>query len=359
MRKLEVSLMEKNIPIEIKNGLFKEAGERIRDLFPGKKVMIVTDSNLESMYGKDLAGRLQDLHIETDLYAIPAGEGSKSHEQLLKLYTAFADFGLTRKDIVIALGGGVTGDLAGYAAATWLRGTGLIQMPTSLLAMVDSSIGGKVAVNLPIGKNLVGSFYHPQWVMIDPLLLSTLPERHFADGMAEIIKYGCIADEKLFSAMEGMKTRQSVMEKIEEIIFRCCDIKRQVVEKDEQENGLRMILNFGHTFGHAIEKIYNYERYTHGEAVAMGMVYITRLSNRLGFCDGDIPEKIRSLLLQFKLPVDFPKMDPELVQRAVMIDKKARTKDIHLVLIQMIGKVVIEKIPKDRIGGLIHENFDD
>ncbi len=275
MKELRVRLVHKEYPVLIGNGLFKSAGEKIREMFPGRKVFIVTDSNLAQSYGEDLAGRLRKLDVETGLYVYPAGEESKSHGVLLELYHAFARAGITRRDVVVALGGGVTGDLAGFAASTWLRGTVFLQIPTSLLAMVDSSIGGKVAVNLPEGKNLVGSFYHPEAVFIDPSLLLTLPDRHFADGMAEVAKYGCIRSEGLFVLLENMKSRADIMEHIEEIICLCCDIKRQVVEEDEREESLRMILNFGHTFGHAVEKYYQYKEYTHGEAVSIGKSHTT------------------------------------------------------------------------------------
>jgi len=356
MKALKLSLKHKTVPVEIENGLFQKAAQRVKELFGDRKIMLVTDSNVGPIYAEKLFTKLQDLNIEAGIYTVPAGESSKSHEQLLKLYTAFAGFGITRRDIVMAVGGGVTGDLAGYAASTWLRGTGLVHIPTSLLAMVDSSIGGKVAVNLPHGKNLVGSFYHPEIVLIDPLLLKTLPGRYFFDGFAEVIKYGLISDESLFEMLEGLKNRESIMEHIEEIIFRCCDIKRNVVEQDETESGMRMILNFGHTFGHAIEKVFGYEKYTHGEAISIGMVYISELSEMLGFCNPGLSERIRSVLSGYGLPVDFPEMDNNAVIDAVLIDKKSRTNEINLVMIGKPGKVFIKRFPKEQIGGMVNEN---
>ena len=359
MKKMEIKLKHISYPIHIEKGLFQRAGDLIYKLFTGRKFIIITDGNVEQIYGHELLKQLRDLKAEAAVYQFPAGEQSKSHYELIRLYYYLAESNMTRKDVIIALGGGVTGDLAGYAASTWLRGTRFIQIPTSLLAMVDSGIGGKVAVNLSVGKNLVGSFYHPKCVLIDPLLLKTLPDRHFNDGMAEVIKYGCIADECLFKLLESMKSREAVMEQIEEIVFRCCDIKRNIVEEDERENNLRMILNFGHTFGHAIEKLFNYEKYTHGEAVSIGMVFIAGLSQKLGYCDGKLPERIVSLLKQFGLPVDFPELEGKQVVNSVLMDKKARTSDISLVLIKDFGKVCIESFPKSMMGGFVDAELNN
>lgn len=357
MQKLEIDLKHKKYPIYIGKGLFKDAGSFLGKIIDGRRAIIITDSNLYPSYGLELYGMLKANRNETEIYTIPAGENSKSLNELSNLYSSFAGFGITRNDYIIALGGGVTGDLAGFAASTWLRGTGFIQIPSSLLAMVDSSIGGKVAVNLPAGKNLVGSFYHPEAVLIDPLLLETLPDRHFADGMAEIIKYGCIEGEALFKRLENLKDRRNIMEYIEDIIYSCCDIKHLIVEEDEHERNLRMILNFGHTIGHAIEKYYGYEKYTHGEAVSIGMVFIAGLSQKLGYCGNNIKDRLRSLLSQFGLPVEFPDLEPETFLEAVFVDKKARTNDIYLILIKEIGNLIIEKFSKERIGGLIHEEL--
>lgn len=358
MRELTVELTHKIYPILIENHLFQNAGALIQRFFPKRKVFIVTDSNLAPIYGTALTEQLVKLNIQAALYVFPAGETSKSHEQLLKLYEAFSQAEITRKDVIIALGGGVTGDLTGFAASTWLRGTGFIQIPTSLLAMVDSSIGGKVAVNLPVGKNLVGSFYHPEAVLIDPLLLNTLPDRHFSDGMAEVIKHGCICDKEMFNWLEKLGCRENFMEHAEEIICRNCDIKRQVVQQDERETSLRMILNFGHTFGHAIEKAFHYEKYTHGECVSMGMVFAAELSCRLGYCDAAVPQKIRSLVALYHLPANWPEVNPEIIKNTVMLDKKAQTHKLCLVLIKSIGEVVLEKYPKEIIGGWIDEKYN-
>lgn len=358
MKELSVKLAHKTYPILIENNLFQRAGEVIQGFFPGRKVFIVTDSNLASVYGSVLVEQLAKLNIQAGLYTYPAGETSKSHEQLLKMYEVFSQAEITRKDVVVALGGGVTGDMTGFAASTWLRGTGFVQIPTSLLAMVDSSIGGKVAVNLPVGKNLVGTFYHPEVVLIDPLMLNTLPDRHFADGMAEVIKHGCIRDKEMFDWLDKLGSRKGFMEHAEELICRNCDIKRQVVQQDERETGLRMLLNFGHTFGHAIEKVFHYEKYTHGEAISMGMVFAAELSNKLGYCDEEVVRKIRALITRYQLPTDWPEVDPEKIKSAVLLDKKAQTNDLYLVLIKGIGDAVLEKYPKQRVEEWIDEKLN-
>lgn len=349
MRELTIKLPDKSYPILIKKGLFERAGEFIQKLFADCKVFIVTDSNVASVYGDKLVKQLDKAGVVSYLYVFPAGESSKCHNELLKIYEALGKAGITRKDTVVALGGGVTGDLTGFAASTWLRGTGFLQIPTTLLAMIDSSIGGKVAVDLPAGKNLVGSFYHPKAVLIDPLLLNTLPDRVFADGMAEVVKHGCIRDEGLFSELEQMKSRSQIMSLIDNIILRNCDIKRQIVEQDERESGLRMILNFGHTFGHVVEKAFQYKKYTHGEAVAVGMVFAAELSFKLGLCNEKTVERLKSLLQQFQLPIHWPVIDPEIAREAILVDKKAGTDHMNLVLIRDIGNVTIEKYSKDLV----------
>ncbi len=354
MNELKVKLSHTTYPIFIKKGLFKEAGTLFRTLLHGKRAMIVTDSNLSPTYGKELLDSLNADGFEAGISIIPTGERSKSLDVLSTLYNSFAQFGITRNDFVIALGGGVTGDLSGFAASTWLRGTGFMQIPSSLLAMVDSSIGGKVAVNLPIGKNLVGAFYHPEIVLIDPLLLETLPERHFADGMAEVIKYGCIDDKDLFKSLESINDKSHAMENIEDIIYSCCDIKRKIVELDERETNLRMVLNFGHTIGHAIEKFFKYEKYTHGEAISLGMIFAADLSHMLGYCSSELSDRLRILLSKFNLPVQLLGINTEDIINTVLVDKKVRTNEINLILIKSIGNVIIEKFPVDRIGGFIN-----
>ncbi len=239
----------------------------------------------------------------------------------------------------------VVGDLAGYAAASLLRGIPFIQIPTTVLAQVDSSVGGKVAIDLPQGKNLVGAFYQPKLVLIDPECLRTLNARVLSDGMAEVIKYGAIRDAALFERLENIKNREELFAKIGEIVYTCCDIKRCVVEEDELDTGGRMILNFGHTFGHAIEKQYHYETYTHGEAVGIGMVMACGYGERCGITPAGTADRMMRILSQYRLPTNV-EMDPGVLRGAMAVDKKGEGSRINLILLRDIGKVCIEKINK-------------
>ena len=315
MRELFVKLAHKTYPILIENNLFQRAGEVIRGIFPGRKVFIVTDSNLASVYGSVLVEQLEKLNIQAGLYTYPAGETSKNHEQLLKMYEAFSQAEITRKDVVVALGGGVTGDMTGFAASTWLRGTGFVQIPTSLLAMVDSSIGGKVAVNLPVGKNLVehsiirGS--------ADRSFDAEHPARRaFRRWNGRSDQAWCIRDNEMFDWLDTLGGRKGFMEHAEELICRNCDIKRQVVQQDERETGLRMLLNFGHTFGHAIEKVFIIEVY-HGEAVAIEWC-LHQLSCKLGYCHERCAEN-RALVTRYQLINNWPKVDREIKITVLLI----------------------------------------
>ena len=254
MKRLEVALPGRGYDILIERGLLAQAGERIRAVLPrAAKVAVVSDSTVAPLYGRSVLDSLARAGYEAALFTVPAGEGSKNAAQLSELWEGFMAFGLTRTDAVVALGGGVVGDLAGFAAATILRGVDFVQIPTTLLAQVDSSVGGKVAIDLAQGKNLAGAFWQPKLVLMDPETLSTLSDETFADGMAEVIKYACIADRDFFDFLATHPSRGEVMANIEHVLYTCCDIKRSVVEADEHDTGARMILNFGHTLGHAYE----------------------------------------------------------------------------------------------------------
>ena len=248
----------------------------------------------------------------------------------------------------VALGGGVVGDLTGFCASTLLRGIPFVQIPTTLLAQVDSSVGGKVAVNLPKGKNLVGAFYQPKLVLIDPTCLETLSDRTFSDGMAEVIKYGVILDEELFGKIEASPSRQSIMDIIDDVIFRSCQLKKMVVEEDELDLGGRMILNFGHTFGHAIEKKYNFTDYTHGEAVAAGMVMAAEYGENMGISAPGTASRIRKLVSAFNLPQDVA-IDSQSFLDAVKVDKKGEGNIVSLVIPEKIGKVILKRTEKTDI----------
>jgi 3-dehydroquinate synthase len=352
MSSLRVNLPGREYDILCENGCLDRAGALLRPILRGKLAVVVTDSNVSPLYANRLARSLHLGGFQAAILEIPAGEQSKNPQVLAELWEQMMDLGLTRSDAVIALGGGVVGDLAGFAAATILRGVDFVQIPTTLLAQVDSSVGGKVAVDLEAGKNLAGAFYQPKMVLMDPECLKTLPDRVFSDGMAEVIKYGCIWDEKLFDRLDALGSRQGVMDHIQEIVLGCCDIKRQVVEQDETEAGLRMILNFGHTLGHVYEKAYNYETYTHGEAVAAGMVIAAQLGEKLGITPAGTDRKIAQVLEKFRLPthIDASKAD---YQTTLTHDKKSDGGDISFIALEKIGKVQPVKLPKQQLLALL------
>ena len=258
------------------------------------------------------------------------------------------DFGLTRTDGVVALGGGVVGDLTGFAAATILRGVDFVQIPTTLLAQVDSSVGGKVAVDLEHGKNLAGAFYQPKLVLMDPDTLNTLDGQTFADGMAEVIKYGCIWDEDFFDFLAARPSRDALMADIEHILYTCCDIKRQVVVEDERDTGLRMLLNFGHTLGHAYELAGRYTEWTHGQAVAAGMCAAARLGAALGVTPPGVPERIVSACAALGLPTSISCTAANYAA-AIGLDKKGSGADISVILLEKMGRAVPHKMPRARL----------
>jgi len=262
------------------------------------------------------------------------------------------DFGLTRTDGVVALGGGVVGDLAGFAAATILRGVAFVQIPTTLLAQVDSSVGGKVAVDLEHGKNLAGAFYQPRLVLMDPDALDTLPLPVFMDGMAEVVKYGCIRDAGFFEFLTARPSRPQLMADIEHILYTCCDIKREVVTEDELDTGLRMILNFGHTLGHAYELAGHYTEWSHGQAVAAGMCAAAKLGAALGVTPPDVPGRVEDALAGLGLPTAISCSMGDYAA-AVGLDKKGAGTDITLILLDKLGHAVPHKLPKAQLMGLL------
>lgn len=348
MKKLTVFLPGRAYDIVSEPGLLDKAGALLRPILKGKLAVVITDSNVEPLYGTRVLRSLHLAGFQTALLEIPAGEQSKCPEVLAEIWEQLMDVGLTRSDAVIALGGGVVGDLTGFAAATILRGVDFVQIPTTLLAQVDSSVGGKVAVDLNAGKNLAGAFYQPKMVLMDPECLKTLPDRVFSDGMAEVIKYGCIWDRALFEKLDALGSREAIMAQIEEITLACCDIKRQVVERDELDTGLRMLLNFGHTLGHVYEKAYHYETYTHGEAVAAGMVAAARLGQRLGVTPDGTEKEIAALLKKFGLPTEIAASQAD-YEETLVKDKKSQGENIHLIVLREIGKAEAVKLKKTEL----------
>ncbi|MCY6369993.1 3-dehydroquinate synthase [Clostridium ganghwense] len=349
MKELGINLIENSYPIYIKKGLIDSIGEEIKKISTNKKIAIITDENVDKFYGEKVKNKLEENNFEVFKIVLKPGEKSKSFDVLLKVYDKLLDFGITRGDLIIALGGGVIGDLTGFAAATLLRGIPFIQIPTSLLAQIDSSIGGKVAVDLPRGKNLVGNFYHPKAVFIDPNVLKTLDKRFLYDGMAEVIKYGCIKDKNLFDDLLKYDGEEDLFYHMEDIIYACCSIKKEVVEKDEKDTGDRMLLNFGHTIGHAIEKYFNFEKYTHGEAVALGMYAITKKSEDMGITKKGTCENIKHILKKYKLQYKINFEDKDKILEAINLDKKNKGEFINVILLNYIGEGVIKKINKEEI----------
>ena len=347
---LHIDVTDRKYPIYIQRGILSDLGKRIPKTYSKQKIAVITDDLLKEIYGDQIEKSLQEAGFLTKILSIEPGERSKSLETAAFLYDELLDFGINREDRILTFGGGVVGDLGGFVASTFLRGIPFIQFPTTLLAQVDSSIGGKVAVNLKQGKNLVGSFYHPQLVLIDPDLLQTLDKKYFRDGLAEVIKYGAIRDKDLFfRLLDWYDSEEDLLSDMEFIIYRCCGIKKEIVEKDERDKGERMLLNFGHTIGHGIERAFHYERYTHGEAVAIGMHEITKRSERMGETKPGTSEEIRKILIKYRLPYQIPDLDKKEFLKHIQHDKKALGEEMHVVLLEEIGKGYIQPIKREAI----------
>lgn len=340
---LTVKTSNSSYNILIENSIFDRIGEVIKNVAENNAVYVITDRNVDRIYGEKFKNHLKNSNVKFKYKVLPDGERTKSLKTLFELYSELAKANITRKDYIIAFGGGVIGDLSGFLAATYLRGTGLIQIPTTLLAQVDSSVGGKTAVDLPEGKNLVGSFYPPQKVIIDPEFIKTLPKRVLNDGMAEVIKYGAIRDEKLFSLLEN----NDIKDVANEVISTCVRIKKDVVENDEFDTGERMILNFGHTYGHIVESAYNYETYTHGEGVAIGMLRITKKTEEMGITEKGIAKRLAGLLKKNNLLFDNVNIEKEKARKILNLDKKSSESIIKYAVITKIGSSEIMPLDKN------------
>ncbi|OOB79979.1 MAG: 3-dehydroquinate synthase [Epulopiscium sp. Nuni2H_MBin003] len=346
MKKLKVDLGINSYPIYIEDGLLEKVDTLIEKHLPKtKKVFIITDTNVEKYYLEIIKKNLSNFTVE--YMVIEAGEKSKSIAMLEPIFTKLVAAKLTRTDAIIALGGGVVGDLAGFIASIYLRGINFVQIPTSLLAQVDSSVGGKVAVDLIEGKNLVGSFYHPKLVIIDPKVLQTLPQKFIADGLGEVTKYAFIKDAELYEYMIKFENMQELIENIADIIYICCDIKKTIVEQDEKDTAERMVLNFGHTLGHAIETVCGYENYTHGEAVAIGMYEITKISEKMGLTKAGTLDKIKKLLDKYNLDTQLPDMQRDELFKVIELDKKNLSQQLNLILLKEVGECYIHQTSID------------
>ena len=350
MREVKVDLGAKSYSIYIGYGLEKQLQEFVRQSVFSDRALLITDSHVGSLYGGKIKKLLDDAGLRTEIAQIPAGENSKSLSVAETLYTRAIKLGLDRKSPIFALGGGVVGDLAGFIAATYMRGVPFVQLPTSLLAQVDSSVGGKVAVNHALGKNLIGAFYQPKAVFMDLNLLATLPKREIYTGLGEIIKYGIIYDKDFFQYLE--QNQQAVLDLAPEaathIIARSCEIKAAVVSQDEQEAGLRRILNFGHTMAHAIEKETGYARYNHGEAVAVGIVGAADISERLGLIPSAEKARVTALVKALNLSVQAEGCAVANLYQDIFHDKKTIGGKVNWVLMTEIGTVVSRNdVPED------------
>ncbi len=325
-------------------GLLPQLGLRAKELLPGRSVCIVSDDTVAALYEKTARRSLEEAGFTVYTYVFPHGEESKSGGQFLDLLGFLAQHHLTRADGLVALGGGVTGDLTGFAAACYLRGVGYLQVPTSLLAMVDSSVGGKTAIDLPQGKNLCGAFYQPRLVLCDTDALATLPMEVFYDGCAEVIKYGVLGSRTLFEALKARPDWTKV-------VSQCVELKRQLVEEDEFDTGRRQMLNLGHTLGHAVEKNSNFAL-SHGKAVAIGMAMIARGAEEKGFCTKETRDDVIALLRQYHLPTETEQPVEEIYATALG-DKKRQGNTLTLVVPEEIGRCRLETIPVEELKAWI------
>lgn len=354
---IQVDLGSRSYPIHVRTGLLQDASRLVSAATRARRLLLVSHPLLMELHGRRLASNLVEAGFELSVAEVPPGEKSKSLSMVSKLYGQMAANGLDRHSCVLALGGGVIGDLAGFAAATWLRGIDVIQIPTTLLAMVDSAIGGKTGVNLPIGKNLVGAFHQPQAVLADPEVLATLPPRDVRSGMAEVIKSGIIADAKLFDFVEANTERCRKGEP--SVLARCivdsAACKARVVSADEREGGLRAILNYGHTAGHAVEKAAGYRRLRHGEAVAIGMVAAARIGVLVARTPVAIVDRIEALVAALGLPSKVPEgIGVEQLIATMALDKKAKGGSVKWVMATDIGTVETNVVvPEDAVRAVL------
>ena len=338
MQVIHVDLGAHAYDIEIEAGSLPQIGAKVAKLLPkAKKAAIISDTNVAPLYAAKLEASLAAAGLGVVKVIIEAGEQSKNMTVLSSVLEQLAQGGLTRSDVVLTLGGGVVGDLGGFAAASYMRGVAFVQVPTSLLAQIDSSVGGKVAVDLAAGKNLAGAFYQPKAVFIDTDLLATLSTRFLHDGLAEAIKYGCIKDAALFDKIAGFANDAALLANIDDIGAICCAIKARIVEQDEFDTGLRMLLNFGHTLGHAVEQHFGYSGFTHGEGVAIGMYQLTKRTEELGLTPTGSAERIKGVLQKYNLPIDAGVAKSELLDTMAR-DKKKNGNSITIIILRAIGE---------------------
>ena len=353
MRTVKVPLAERSYPIRIGTKLLAELGKQCAQIRLGKRCAVISDANVSRHYRKRAIDSLKNAGFEPIFISLNAGEKSKTLKNVQACYKHLAKHRLERGSFIVALGGGVIGDLGGFVAATYLRGIDFVQVPTTLLAQVDSSVGGKVGVNLPAGKNLVGAFYQPRLVLCDLDTLRTLPTREFRAGMAEVIKYGIIYDAKLFARLERElpKLLKHDMPTMATVVARCCQIKAEVVGHDEKEAGLRAVLNFGHTIGHGLEAISRYGKYLHGEAISIGQMATAKISHAVSGLPSTHVTRMKTLFSQASLPtqVKLTAAQTRNLFVAMKLDKKVKGGKIQFVLAKEIGRVVIGQTVTDKV----------
>lgn len=356
-----VNLPQQSYDIAVIAGGLDDLGVWMSRLKLGKKVLVVSNPVIVKKYEERTLAALKLVGYEVTSFTLPAGERYKTLKSVQKIYDVALENCLERSSTIVALGGGVIGDMAGFAAATWLRGINVVQVPTSLLAMVDSSVGGKTGVNHPHGKNLIGAFHQPRFVLIDPLVLKTLPPREFRAGMAEVIKYGIIWDTELFSKLEATKRLDQLRyvdeELLDIIIVRSCQAKADVVSQDEKESGLRAILNYGHTIGHAVESLTEYKLVNHGEAVAIGMVAAGQIAVQLKMWTPEEAQRQDALIQKTGLPTQLPSgLDIEAIIDSLQTDKKVQDGKVRFILPTQLGKVTItDEVPSEVIQQVLRQ----
>jgi 3-dehydroquinate synthase len=342
MERVAVELGDRSYPIMIGSGILSGLGGQLR----GADVCVLTNPLVDSLYGEAVRESIEREGGAVHSIVVPDGETSKDFGHLMEVYDALLTHRAQRKTPLIALGGGVIGDLGGFCAATFMRGIPFVQVPTTLLAQVDSSVGGKTAVNHPLGKNLIGVFYQPRLVFIDVDTLNTLPREEFLSGMAEVIKYGVVLDGELFTLLE--ERREAILNKQRDalipIIRRSVEIKADVVRQDEREEGLRSVLNFGHTLGHAIERLVGYGRIRHGDAVAKGMAFSADVSLKMGLIPGEVRDRVVGLLTAYGFDLSIPPFNAREYQNALIVDKKSEGAVINYVLTGGIGRFILKKL---------------
>ena len=355
--RIPVTLRDRSYEILVQHGLLARLGEQLSRLGLGPTAVVITNPIVKRLYAARVMRSLKAHGFDVDLLIVPDGEEAKSMRWLNRILDALVRTRRERQTSLVALGGGVVGDLAGFAASAYLRGIPFVQAPTTLVAQVDASIGGKTGVNHPLGKNLLGAFYQPCVVLIDPSALRTLPVRQYRAGLAEVVKYGVIADARFFEFLEGnlpgILRRDATS--LDRILRTSCAIKARVVSADEREGDLRRILNFGHTLGHALETVTGYRRYLHGEAVAIGMVAAARLACQLGVADKTVEQRVRDLVTRIGLPTEIPGHPPTALIRAMRQDKKVKDGQIHFVLPSRIGHVMIKPVNESVLRAFLRD----